>query len=101
MVSTNKWPYDTKQCDRLVSRMLSVVKVQAFGDLADIAGANAAEKRTVAGSRTFSGKRVRVEQQMMSPVTATTASSGVLMCEAIRAVLVYQDCPQLLLCAQF
>jgi len=43
----------------LVSRMLSAVERQAFGELADLAGANAAEKRAIAGSRTFSGKRVR------------------------------------------
>jgi len=39
--------------------MLSAVERQAFGELADLAGANAAEKRAIAGSRTFSGKRVR------------------------------------------
>jgi len=39
--------------------MLSAVAGKLFGELADLAGANAAEKRAVAGSRTFSGKRVR------------------------------------------
>jgi len=42
-----------------VSRMLSAVEGQAFGELADLAGANAAEKRAVACSRTFSGKQLR------------------------------------------
>jgi len=37
----------------LVSRMLNAVKGQAFGELAGLAGANAAEKRAVAGSRTL------------------------------------------------
>jgi len=39
--------------------MLSAVEGQAFAELADLAGANAAEKRAVAGSRTFAGKQVR------------------------------------------
>jgi len=39
--------------------MLSAVEGQAFGQLADLAGANAAEKRAFAWSRTFSGKQVR------------------------------------------
>jgi len=43
----------------LVSRMLSAVEGQAFGELADLACANAAEKRAFAWSRTFSGKQVR------------------------------------------
>jgi len=38
--------------------MLSAVEGQAFGELADLSGANAAEKRAVAGSQTFSGKHV-------------------------------------------
>jgi len=40
--------------------MLSAVEAQASGDLADLAGVNAAEKRPVAGSRIFSGKRAHV-----------------------------------------
>jgi len=36
------------------------VEAQASGDLADLAGVNAAEKRPVAGSRIFSGKRAHV-----------------------------------------
>jgi len=39
--------------------MLSAVEGEAFGELADLAGANAAEKRAVAWSRTFSGKQGR------------------------------------------
>jgi len=43
----------------LVSRTVSAVEIEAFGELGDLAGANAAEKRAVAWSRTFSGKQVR------------------------------------------
>jgi len=71
--------------------MLSLVKEQAFGELADLASANAAEKRAVA---------VRAAVARSAPVTATTAPSGVLVCETVRAVLVYKNCPQALLCAQ-
>jgi len=39
----------------LLSRMLSAVERQAFGELADLAGANAAEKRAVACSRLIGG----------------------------------------------
>jgi len=39
--------------------MVSAVEGQTFGELADLTGVNAAEKQAVAGSRTFSGKRVR------------------------------------------
>jgi len=42
--------------------MLSAVDGQAFGELADLAGANAAEERPVAGSLTFSGKRVHASK---------------------------------------
>jgi len=39
--------------------MLSAVEGKAFGELANLAGASAAEKRAVDGDRTFFGKRVR------------------------------------------
>jgi len=39
--------------------MLSAVEGQAFGELADLAGANAAEERLVA----VSGKRVRLSDE--------------------------------------
>jgi len=82
------------------------VEGQAFGELTDLAGANAAEKRAVAGSRTFSGKRVRQCGAAYDGCTydcsgfSTAAPSGVLLCEAVCAVLVVKDCPQWLLCAQ-
>jgi len=39
--------------------MLSAVEGQASAELADLAGANAVEKRAVAWRRTFTGKQVR------------------------------------------
>jgi len=54
--SGGRWCYDVGEVSRateLVSRMLNAVKGQAFGELAGLAGANAAEKRAVAGSRTL------------------------------------------------
>jgi len=87
----------------LVSRMPSAVEGQAFGELADLAGANVAEKRAVVWSRTFSGKQVRAcgaTVARSAPVSATTAPRRVLVCETVRAVLVYKNCPQPLLCAQ-
>jgi len=84
--------------------MLRAVEGQAFGELADLAGSNAAEKRPVTGSLTFSGKRVKKRMMVpvarFAPVTATAALSGVLVCEAVCAVLDDKDCPQPLLCAQ-
>jgi len=41
--------------------MLSAVEGQAFGELADLAGANAAEKRAVAWSGTFAWSRERYD----------------------------------------
>jgi len=41
---------EVPRASELVSRMLSAVEGQAFGELADLACANAAEKRPVAGS---------------------------------------------------
>jgi len=45
-------------------------------------------------------QRVMIPVARSAPVTATTAPSGVLVCETVRAVLVYKNCPQPLLCAQ-
>jgi len=70
--------------------MLSAVEGQAFGELADLANANAAEKQAVAGSRTFCVKQVRAcgaaydgSVARSELVTATTESSGVLVCEIV------------------
>jgi len=57
--------------------MLSAVEGQAFGELADLAGANAAEKRAVAWSRTFSGKQGRA-------CTAACDGSGCTFCTGHR-----------------
>jgi len=50
---------DDHQCGWEDVEAVALEKCRAFGELADLAGANAAEKRPVAESRFFSGKRVR------------------------------------------
>jgi len=55
--------------------MLSAVEGEAFGELADLAGANAAEKRAVAWSRTFPGNKFVHEEQRMDSA-ADSASVG-------------------------
>jgi len=72
----------------------------------DLAIANA-EKKLLLGAGLFPGNMfMHVEQRVMvpvarsAPVTATTAPSGVLVCETVCAVLVYENFPQPLLCAQ-
>jgi len=76
--------------------MLSAVEGQAFGESADLSGAISGLRISglLLGAGLFLGNMfVHVEQRVMVPVarSAPVIASGVLVCETVCSVLVYEN----------